>query len=66
MPKMFKAHVLIVAMHQKTYHMKEKIVDKVFDQKKGNDCDFHIITRFPKELKVAMMAINLDGEKDID
>jgi hypothetical protein len=63
---MLKVHVLIVAMCQKTYHMKEKIVEKFFDQKKGNDCDFHIVTRFPKELEAAMIAINLDGEKDID
>jgi hypothetical protein len=57
---MFKAHVLTIAMHQKIDHMKEKIVDKFFDQNKGNDCDFHIVTRLPKELEVVMTVINLE------
>jgi hypothetical protein len=63
---MFKAHVLTVAMRQKTNHTKENIVDKFFDQNKGNGCDFHIVTRLPKELKAAMMVINLDQKKGID
>jgi hypothetical protein len=58
MPKMFKAHVLTVATHQKTNHTKEKIVDEFFDQEKGNDYDLHIIIGFPKELEAIVMVIS--------
>jgi hypothetical protein len=64
MPKMFETHVLIITTHQKTNHTKEKIVDEFFDQEKGNDYDFHVIIRLPKELKVVVMVINKFFQKN--